>query len=89
MCELTKVNKFESDLKKILFGKNLLKLLKFSSNILKQEAPVEAEVATTPKNVRKRKTTHNDPSYGSFFLRVGAIGEFLLLSVRFNEREEF
>ena len=50
---------------------------------LKQEAPVEPEVVVTPKNVqRKRKTTHADPSYGSFFLRVGAIGEFLK---RFND----
>ncbi|XP_034651260.1 proton channel OtopLc isoform X9 [Drosophila subobscura] len=38
-----------------------------------QEAPVDAEVAVTPKNVRKRKTTHSDPTHGSFFLRVGAI----------------
>lgn len=46
---------------------------------LKQEAPAEPEVVVTPKNVqRKRKTTHADPSYGSFFLRVGAIGEFFL-----------
>lgn len=42
----------------------------------KQEAPIEVEVVATPKNVRKRKTTHNDPSYGSFFLRVGAIGMY-------------
>jgi len=40
-----------------------------------QEAPVDAEVAVTPKNVRKRKTTHSDLTHGSFFLRVGAIGE--------------
>ncbi|XP_017963535.1 proton channel OtopLc isoform X10 [Drosophila navojoa] len=38
-----------------------------------QEAPVDAEVAVTPKNVRKRKTTHSDLTHGSFFLRVGAI----------------
>nr|XP_016936978.1 proton channel OtopLc isoform X8 [Drosophila suzukii] len=37
------------------------------------EAPVDAEVAVTPKNVRKRKTTHSDLTHGSFFLRVGAI----------------
>ncbi|KAH8420252.1 hypothetical protein KR009_008345 [Drosophila setifemur] len=37
------------------------------------EAPVDAEVAVTPKNTRKRKTTHSDPTHGSFFLRVGAI----------------
>lgn len=40
-----------------------------------QEAPVDAEVAVTPKNVRKRKTTHSDLTHGSFFLRVGAIGK--------------
>lgn len=39
-----------------------------------QDATVEAEPVSAPKNTRKRKTTHNDPSYGSFFLRVGAIG---------------
>ncbi|XP_034475075.1 proton channel OtopLc isoform X2 [Drosophila innubila] len=38
-----------------------------------QEAPVDAEVAVTPKNTRKRKTTHSDLTHGSFFLRVGAI----------------
>ncbi|KAH8245087.1 hypothetical protein KR032_004805 [Drosophila birchii] len=37
------------------------------------KTPVDAEVAVTPKNVRKRKTTHSDPTHGSFFLRVGAI----------------
>lgn len=34
---------------------------------------VEAGVVT--KSVRKRKTTQNDSSHGSFFLRVGAIGK--------------
>lgn len=38
-----------------------------------QDSQVDAEVAVTPKNVRKRKTTHSDPTHGSFFLRVGAI----------------
>ncbi|KAI8124070.1 Otopetrin-2 [Lucilia cuprina] len=38
-----------------------------------QDSQVEAEVAVTPKNVRKRKTTHSDLTHGSFFLRVGAI----------------
>ncbi|XP_017853073.1 proton channel OtopLc isoform X10 [Drosophila busckii] len=38
-----------------------------------QEAATDAEVAVTPKNVRKRKTTHSDLTHGSFFLRVGAI----------------
>lgn len=46
-----------------------------SWSIRMQEAPVDAEVAVTPKNVRKRKTTHSDLTHGSFFLRVGAIGE--------------
>lgn len=53
-----------------------------------QEAPIEVEVVATPKNVRKRKTTHNDPSYGSFFLRVGAIGtyELYVLFVLFKKK---
>ncbi|XP_037934932.1 proton channel OtopLc isoform X2 [Teleopsis dalmanni] len=38
-----------------------------------QDSQVEAEIAVTPKNMRKRKTTHSDPTHGSFFLRVGAI----------------
>ncbi|XP_055844391.1 proton channel OtopLc isoform X10 [Episyrphus balteatus] len=38
-----------------------------------QDAQAEVEAAVTPKNVRKRKTTHSDPTHGSFFLRVGAI----------------
>ncbi|XP_067640767.1 proton channel OtopLc isoform X3 [Eurosta solidaginis] len=38
-----------------------------------QDSQAEAEVAVTPKNTRKRKTTHSDPTHGSFFLRVGAI----------------
>ncbi|XP_054727324.1 proton channel OtopLc isoform X1 [Anastrepha obliqua] len=38
-----------------------------------QDSQAEAEVAVTTKNVRKRKTTHSDPTHGSFFLRVGAI----------------
>lgn len=42
---------------------------------LSQDATVEADPVSTPKNIRRRKTTHNDPSYGSFFLRVGAIGK--------------
>lgn len=53
----------------------------FCISFRKQEAPIEAEVVATPKNVRKRKTTHSDPSYGSFFLRVGAIGKWLPLLV--------
>lgn len=48
-----------------------------------QEAPVDAEVAVTPKNVRKRKTTHSDPTHGSFFLRVGAIGKTSDLCINF------
>ncbi|KAM7350727.1 proton channel otopetrin-like a isoform 2-T5 [Cochliomyia hominivorax] len=43
------------------------------SLIPQQDSQVEAEVAVTPKNVRKRKTTHSDLTHGSFFLRVGAI----------------
>ncbi|KAL9880539.1 proton channel OtopLc isoform X5 [Glossina fuscipes] len=43
------------------------------SLIQTQDSQVDAEVAVTPKNVRKRKTTHSDPTHGSFFLRVGAI----------------
>lgn len=42
-----------------------------------QDATVEADTTATPKNIRGRKTTQNDPSYGSFFLRVGAIGKNL------------
>ncbi|XP_075156785.1 proton channel otopetrin-like a isoform X9 [Haematobia irritans] len=38
-----------------------------------QDTQVDAEVAVTPKNTRKRKTTHSDLTHGSFFLRVGAI----------------
>ncbi|XP_055910098.1 proton channel OtopLc isoform X4 [Eupeodes corollae] len=38
-----------------------------------QDSQAEVEAAVTPKNVRKRKTTHSDPTHGSFFLRVGAI----------------
>ncbi|XP_055713276.1 proton channel OtopLc isoform X4 [Phlebotomus papatasi] len=38
-----------------------------------QDTTVEAEKAPTPKNVRKRKTTQNNTTHGSFFLRVGAI----------------
>ena len=34
---------------------------------------VEAGVAT--RVLRKRKTSQNDQSYGSFFLRIGAIGK--------------
>ncbi|XP_075156777.1 proton channel otopetrin-like a isoform X2 [Haematobia irritans] len=37
------------------------------------DTQVDAEVAVTPKNTRKRKTTHSDLTHGSFFLRVGAI----------------
>ncbi|XP_058978003.1 proton channel OtopLc isoform X9 [Musca domestica] len=38
-----------------------------------QDSQADAEVAVTPKNSRKRKTTHSDLTHGSFFLRVGAI----------------
>lgn len=38
-----------------------------------QDSQAEVEAAVTPKTVRKRKTTHSDPTHGSFFLRVGAI----------------
>ncbi|XP_075156783.1 proton channel otopetrin-like a isoform X7 [Haematobia irritans] len=41
--------------------------------IPQQDTQVDAEVAVTPKNTRKRKTTHSDLTHGSFFLRVGAI----------------
>lgn len=40
-----------------------------------QDSTVDAEAGGTPKNIRKRKTTINDPSHGSFFLRVGALGK--------------
>ncbi|GLV20118.1 Otopetrin-like a [Carabus blaptoides fortunei] len=33
----------------------------------------DVEVGVVTKSVRKRKTTQNDSSHGSFFLRVGAI----------------
>lgn len=39
-----------------------------------QQRDVEAGVVVS-KSQRKRKTTQNDSSHGSFFLRVGAIGE--------------
>ncbi|KAH8394479.1 hypothetical protein KR222_011375 [Zaprionus bogoriensis] len=51
-------------------GKGAAHQVRLSLNF---EAPVDAEVAVTPKNVRKRKTTHSDLTHGSFFLRVGAI----------------
>ncbi|XP_037918939.1 proton channel OtopLc isoform X3 [Hermetia illucens] len=41
--------------------------------MLLKDTTAEAEAAATPKNVRKRKTTLNEQSHGSFFLRVGAI----------------
>lgn len=37
--------------------------------LFQEPADVEAAVVT-----RKRKTTQNDQSHGSFFLRMGAIG---------------
>ena len=45
-------------------------------SFLLQDATAEAD-QSTPKNIRKRKTTQNDPSYGSFFLRIGAIGNLI------------
>lgn len=38
-------------------------------------ASVDLELGTVAKCKRKRKTTQNDHSHGSFFLRIGAIGE--------------
>lgn len=34
----------------------------------------DVEAGTVVKVKRKRKTTQNDHSHGSFFLRIGAIG---------------
>lgn len=45
------------------------------------EKPLEKDVDLEggyPKKIRKLKTSQNDSSHGSFFLRVGAIGEFRL-----------
>lgn len=42
-----------------------------------KDSVAEPEPVSTPKTIRKRKTTHTDPSHGSFFLRVGAIGKML------------
>lgn len=36
----------------------------------------DVEVGIISKSRRKRKTTQNDQSHGSFFLRIGAIGKF-------------
>lgn len=49
-----------------------------------QDSQVDPEAAITPKTIRKRKTTHNDLGQGSFFLRVGAIGKYLV-EFTFNE----
>lgn len=38
-------------------------------------APADVEAGTVVKVKRKRKTTQNDHSHGSFFLRIGAIGD--------------
>lgn len=41
-----------------------------------QAASADIEAGTVVKVKRKRKTTQNDHSHGSFFLRIGAIGKF-------------
>lgn len=38
-------------------------------------SPIREKLATL-KRPKKYKTTENDFSHGSFFLRIGAIGEF-------------
>lgn len=40
-----------------------------------QTAAADIEAGTVMKVKRKRKTTQNDHSHGSFFLRIGAIGK--------------
>lgn len=47
----------------------------------------DVEAGPVVKTVRKRKTTHNDPSHGSFFLRVGAIGESCVIAIPGRTRE--
>lgn len=37
----------------------------------------DVEAGTVAKAKCKRKTTQNDQSHGSFFLRIGAIGKFV------------
>lgn len=42
--------------------------------ISQEQASTDIEAGTVVKVKRKRKTTQNDHSHGSFFLRIGAIG---------------
>lgn len=49
---------------------DLIKIL-----FIQQQDVVEIESAPVARPVRRRKTSQNDHSHGSFFLRIGAIGE--------------
>lgn len=49
----------------------LYKILLFAQ----QQDVVEIESAPVARPIRRRKTSQNDHSHGSFFLRIGAIGE--------------
>lgn len=42
---------------------------------LQQQDIVEMEAAPVARPIRRRKTSQNDHSHGSFFLRIGAIGK--------------
>lgn len=42
-----------------------------------QQDVVELEAGPVARPMRRRKTSQNDHSHGSFFLRIGAIGNFL------------
>lgn len=46
--------------------------VKFNSQ---QQDVVEMEAGPVARPVRRRKTSQNDHSHGSFFLRIGAIGK--------------
>lgn len=43
--------------------------------ILQQQDVVELEAGPVARPVRRRKTSQNEHSHGSFFLRIGAIGK--------------
>lgn len=52
-----------------------------------QQDVVELEAGPVARPMRRRKTSQNDHSHGSFFLRIGAIGNFLTVLKCLNLHE--
>lgn len=60
---------------KVIFYVHIYSYFSFFFFFWQQQDIVEMEAGPVARPLRRRKTSQNDHSHGSFFLRIGAIGK--------------